>query len=1132
VKVNRRWPGTKVFPVRVLCAAVVLVAAGGVVLGWSSRAGEAGKHGLISSALIEGAAGRAETVVAPPSKARLLAAISQLPMRFEANVGQSDPSVKFFAHGNGYSLFLTSDGATMSLRSQSLNSRRAEFLRMKLAGANGNASIVGTDMLPGKSNYFIGNDASRWHRNVPQFARVKYENVYRGINLVFYGNQGRLEYDFQVAPGADPSQAELEFEGLKKLELAQGNLILKSQGGSVRLEAPQVYQQIGGRRQRIGGRFVLRGANRVGFEIGPYDHSRELIIDPILSYATYFGGGGDDTSPSIAVDASGNIYLAGTTDSVPTTFPAATTRTLIPSTLTMNPPNTHVFVTKINPSNTAAAVYETFLGGSGSDSSVGIAVDSGGFAYIAGNTTSPDFPTTPSNAYQITPASNNPHVFVGVLDSTGANRKYVSYLSGNGTDVASGMAIDAKGNLYVTGTTTSSDQASITDAFPAATPPTAQQPPFQPSRLASSQFFVTKVNTLGTGTFSIAYSTYFGGGTPSNAVVNGGGIAVDTNGNIYFTGTTNFINSGSGQSPDFHILNAYQPCLDQVPTTIVNPPVCSNSSANPDAFVAKLNPNTPSAQLLWSTYFGGAQTDSGVGIALDSGAANVYITGTTNSTDFVIPSGSTPYQKCLDNTFDTNGCVTPNPLNNDAYVAKFPNLAPSTTTPTNLTLSYFSYLGGSGNEVGTAIAVDAVGNALLTGSTQSTNSGYPATPTSGSFPITVGDLQPNLIGAQDAFLARINTAPTTSNTVGSYVTYFGGTLTSSTSAISSGTGVAIDNNLNSYFAGDTNTTIETDAPLQANPAGGIDTFTVKLGTAVALNMTGVLTLGVGQTFVSAGNPATFTYTITNTGPDVATNIAFSDNFSPTVTGVTLAFNSASITSGSCPTTATNNSITCGIPTLQAGSTSTVTLSLTPASGGNFNGGTATLFGSNNIVLGQTSVSGQASDFALAVSPPNVSVPVAGGTTKYTATLTPSPVYASAISISCSTGLPAASTCTPTSSSVTLNGPIGVTLNVTTTARPVTTAGSKTGRGLFYALWLAAPGMALLGFGVGTDRRRRRMAGILIACAAMGVLALQPACGGGTTPAVVSGTPAGTYTITVTATSGTLSHSQNVTLTVP
>src|SRR5207302_3707569 len=206
---------------------------------------------------------------APSSSSRnqLMAAFSQLPMIFEPNVGQSHPSVKFLAHGTVYSLFLTPEGATMALRSKAAaaNGSRSELLTMKLAGANRGAAIAASDPLPGKTNYFLGDDPSRWHRNIPQFARVHYKDVYPGIDLVFYGNQGHLEYDFQVAPGANPALAELEFDGAKRLELAEGNLIVRGETGAVRLESPSVYQQINGHQKPVDARFAVRAANRVGF---------------------------------------------------------------------------------------------------------------------------------------------------------------------------------------------------------------------------------------------------------------------------------------------------------------------------------------------------------------------------------------------------------------------------------------------------------------------------------------------------------------------------------------------------------------------------------------------------------------------------------------------------------------------------------------------------------------------------------------------------------------------------------------------------------------------------------------------------------------------------------------------------
>ena len=342
-----------------------------------------------------------------------------LPLMFEPNQGQAnldpaDARVQFVARGSGYSLMLGSEGAILNLksnlksaagqsapptvRSASLKSQkhpastvRIESLRMKLAGANPNARLTASDLLAGKSNYILGNDPSKWRHDVPQFARVRYENIYPGINLAFYGNQGRLEYDFQVAPGSDPAQAELEFEGAKRLELQDGNLVIEAQGGAVRLDAPHVYQQLNGREQPVEGSFVLRADNRVGFSIGAYDHSRELVIDPVLSYSTYFGGSGDERSTQLAIDSEGNIYLAGSTTS--TNLPAA------PGVFqtTLNGAQ-NVYIAKIFPPN---LVYVTYLGGDGVDTPVGIAVDGAGDPFVAGTTSSSNFPTTTSNAYQM-----------------------------------------------------------------------------------------------------------------------------------------------------------------------------------------------------------------------------------------------------------------------------------------------------------------------------------------------------------------------------------------------------------------------------------------------------------------------------------------------------------------------------------------------------------------------------------------------------------------------------------------------------------------------------------------------------------------------------------------------------------
>jgi uncharacterized repeat protein (TIGR01451 family) len=1111
------------------------------------------------------------------SQARSL--FAGLPLIFEPNQGQAnldpaDPRAKFITRGSGYSLFLGSEGAILSMVSQggpeqdpskqtrskearshtqaakhSASPMRVDSLQMKLAGANPNPTITGADLLPGKSSYFLGNDPAKWRHGVPQFSRVRYENIYPGINLVFYGNQGRLEYDFQVAPGSDPAQAQLEFNGAKKLELKDGALVIQTDAGdSLQLQAPRIYQEIAGREQPVEGSFVLRGANRAGFAIGSYDHARELVIDPILTFSTYFGGTGNEEATSVAVDGSFHIYLTGSTTSpslgTPTTlFP----QTLVPGT-TQN-----VYIAKITPALGSAAAfldYVTYLGGNGTDSPVGINVDSAGDPFIAGTTSSSNFPTTITNAYQSTPEVPGTHVFVTEMLADANTLQYSSYLSGNGTDTASGMTIDASGFIYVTGTTTSSDVGSTTDQFPASTLPEAL--PFQITSRAPIQFFVTKVNTNAPRTGSIAYSTYFGGGDfdTTAPVAVGGGIAVDTNGNVYFTGTTNFLYTGcSGcSSTDFPILNAYQPCLDQAPpVVIVSPPLCTYSTTTPpldsDAFVAKLDPNAAQGeQLIWSTYVGGIGTDSGVGIAVDSGAANIYIVGTTNSPDIntaiATLNTSSAYQACLDQPVNPTplgtACTPPAaPYPNDAFVARLTNPAPSTTAvPNNVSLTYFSYLGGTGNDAGQAITVDSASGALVTGWTQSTD--FPV------FPLS-NPIQSKLTGFQDAFMARLNTAAQNGQTNGSWVNYFGGASTDGPTVFTAGTGVTLDVNQTSYFAGDTNsTTLQVSAPLEANNNGGYDAFVTQLEPRFSLSINGVLTLGTNQTFVDAGNQATFTYTVTNNGPDPAPNITILDILNTgsqgTSTGVTMAFVSASASSGTCGGGSSNTNVSCTLPTLQSGATATITIVLTPqpnttGSEAAFNGGTVQAIGPGNTVLAQTQVSGQMDDFTIGISPADNTVP-AGLTATYQVALTPVPVYSSKITLAC-TGLPTGSACNFTNSPVTLLGPGSSTLNITTTARPVTTTTGSLLTRHFYAVWLAFPGLAVLGMGVGGKQRRRRILGILTGilpgCALFTLLLLLPGCASKNTQAPVSGTPAGKYTITVTGSSGSDTKSVSITL---
>lgn len=1189
MNVDCRRLGTSVGRVRILAAGLVLVAAGCIVLGWGSRSRQNGVQ----------VAGNVPAMNLPTTPTNLpvagLAPVSKhqvrqqarslfagLPLMFEPNVGQGnldpgDARARFVARGSGYSLFLGSEGALLNLQVAGAKARRErknsiaaleglrqpksprqatsynESLGMKLVGANPEARVAAADPLPGKSNYLLGNDPAKWRSGVPQFGQVRYENVYPGINLVFYGNQGRLEYDFQVAPGADPKQAELEFEGAQRLELKDGALVVtgkgvgKSKAGSVRFEAPRIYQEIAGRQRPVEGRFVLRGDNRAGFAIGSYDHARELVIDPVLTFSTYFGGTGNELNSYVAVDQSFNIYLAGSTNSTDLPVTAGAYQpALNPTAGAVN-----VYIAKITPplgSNPAFLNFVTYLGGSGMDTPVGVGVDGAGDPYVAGTTSSSNFPVS-TTAYQSGPTadSTGPHVFVTRMNSAGSALVYSSYLSGSGDDTASGMTIDAQGNLFVTGSTTSTNPADYASnvEWPVISLPYGQ--PFQSTPkigAGGAQFFVTKVYTLGFGPSSIAYSTYFGGGawnaTPQ-PIVTGGGITVDNSGIIYFTGTTNFVYTGSDSLTDFPILNAYQPCLDQpASNTIINPQSCSNTSTTSasDAFVAKLNPNAPAGtgQLSWATYIGGTGTDSSTGVAVDPGAANVYVVGTTNSTDIAISQNtattSVSFQRCLDTpppvapplgTACTPPTTTPYP--SDAFVARFPNLTPSSTTVADLQLGYFSYLGGSDAEAGLAIVADEASGALITGWTLSPD----------FYVYGAADIQNSYGGDQDAFIARLNTAGTAQNTAGNWSTYYGG------SGVDEGTSITLDLNQNVYFAGDTtstNATLRMQDPLpgDTNNNGGSDAFVTELGDASTITVTGVLTLASNQTYVSAGNPATFTYTITNSGPDPAYNLSLVDDLANA--GVPLAFSTATTTNGSiCGGGSTSQIVDCPIPSLQAGSTVTVTIVLTPTipsgnltqSGLQFTGGTVQVLSAGNILLAQTSVSAQLSNYSMSISPANRSV-VAGDTASFQVQLVPNPVYTNSISLACS-GLPAATSCVFTPTSVTLAGatPGTATLSITTTVRPIFTTSNSLTRH-FYALWLMVPGLALLGLRSG-NRRRRRIAGLLLLCSIFSLLVLLPACSHGVVQPPVSGTPAGTYQINVTGTSGSDAKSQQIVLTV-
>ena len=690
------------------------------------------KH-LILASLLSVLAGTAASL--PVNKAKYVQDYGKIPLYFEKNAGQTDSKVQYLARGAGYALFLTPDEAVLSLHKSAGKSVKRQksdsaVIRARLVGATKDTKVSAENPLPGKSNYFVGNDKTKWHTDIPQYGRVRYQRVYPGVDLVYYGNQRQLEYDFVVAPNADPNVIRLAYSGADKLNLdKQGNLHIESQGGELIQHKPVVYQTRDGRKDPVNGRFKLVHSDakntEVAFVIAGYDHSRELTIDPVLSYSTYFGGNGNDQGYGIAIDSSGNgsVYVTG-----------ITTSTNFPTSGPINPANgggIDGFVFKLVPAINLL-VYSTYFGGNGTDNANAIAVDSSGNAYVAGDTTSSNFPVV--NALQGT-LSGPTDAFVFELNSTGSGIIYSTYLGGSGDEKAHAIAVDSGGNAYVAGETSSTN-------FPTHTP-------FQAANGGGFDTFVAKLNPTGS---ALVYSTYLGGSGPEVAF----GIAVDSVGNAYIAGNTVSVNfptqgplqpaNGGGSDGYVAKLNAAGSALvystylggamDESANAIavdssgnayvtgytistnfptVNPIQAANGGGNSDPFVAKLNP--AGSALVYSTYLGGNAGDVGFGIGVDS-SGNAYVAGGTQSPNF-------PTQNPLQ---AANGGLA------DVFVVRI-NTAGSAR-------DYSTYLGGSGLDRAFAIAVDPSGNAYVTGRTQSAN-----------FPTQAPFQAANAGGSDDVFIA-------------------------------------------------------------------------------------------------------------------------------------------------------------------------------------------------------------------------------------------------------------------------------------------------------------------------------------------------------------------------------------------
>ncbi len=707
------------------------------------------------------------TALAQPDPARrgqIVESYGKLPLSFEVNRGQTDAKVEFLSRGSGYTLFLTGDAAVFSLTRISPNGgaghlpslparaqvrspdvpARNTVLQMNLVKASPSVKVTGEDELPGRSNYFIGNDSKQWRSDVPTYTKVKYEGIYPGVDLLYYGNQRQLEYDFVVSPGADPHRIQFDVRGARNISTDKdGDLVFHFADGELRWRKPVVYQETNGIRQTIYGRYIVRRGHRVGFALGEYDSHRALIIDPAFAYSTYIGGAtGGSSAAAVAVDASGNAYLTGYTRAWDFPVTPGAFQTTCPSGQGQYGCGTWgaAFITKMNPTGTAL-VYSTYLGGNEGGQGSAIAVDASGDAYVTGFTYASNFPTTPG-AYQTTcgncgygPGLGD--AFVAELNPAGSGLVYSTYLGGDtpnqyyNDSSTGGIAIDTSGNVYVAGYTNFSGFPVTRGAFQTKCGSCTRQP-------TTDNAFVTKFNpTLS----KLVYSTFLGGSGSDSS----GPIVLDAAGDAYLTGITS--------STNFPVTpGAFQ-------TT------CSSLCF--DAFVTELNP-TGSA-LVYSTYLGGSITQGsgqlGSGIALNA-SGDAYVTGMTGSPNFPTTTGA----------FQTtcHGCVNGG---SNAFVTEF--------NPTGSDLVYSTYLGGSIVDQANGIVLDIEGDAYLSGETFSID--FPTTP--GAFNTCAGCT----VGMYRGFVSEMN--PTgTSLVYSTYLTSSGG---------SGASGIAIDAAGSTYVVGET-----------------------------------------------------------------------------------------------------------------------------------------------------------------------------------------------------------------------------------------------------------------------------------------------------------------------------------------
>ena len=1080
----------------------------------------------------------------------------KIPLSFEPNQGQLDSRVSFLARGLGYALFLTPQEAVLELKSAA--GKQMPVVRMKLEGTSPEEhKLAGMGKLPGKANYLLGRDSTKWRTGIPTYGKVMESGVYPGINLVYYGRQRQLEYDFVVAPGADTSAIRLRIDGARKLRLdSAGNLVLTVPGGELSFLKPVAYQQVGNQRRTVEARYVIDAQNELVFRVGQYDRAQPLVIDPVLAYSTYLGGSNIDGANAIAVLSSdGTAFVTGGTFS--TDFP--TEHPLQPNAGGESDFPTDAVVAKLS-ADGGTVLYSTYLGGSKEDAGNGIAVDSLGDAYVTGTTISDDFPTTPGafdpncppdgkcGATTYTNGLINSAGFLSKLNPAGSALVYSTYFGGTGNTRGQAVAVDNNQNAYVTGSTQASDFPLIAVQCLTFTPPqnalllkldstgstalysgtiggsvqdgglgialdgsgdasitgitystdfNTTASALQSTYGGAGDGFLTTINTNVCGVGSIIYSTYLGG----SGLDQGNGVAVDATGKVFVTGLTKSTNfpASSGVYQTTCKLNSQNGC-------------------DGDAFVSKFDSSlSGSASLLYSTYVGGSAGDSGNAIAVDLND-NAYITGATNSTDF--PVSTAVFQSAYGGG------------NSDAFVTEL--------NPAGTALVYSTYLGGSNTESGNGIAVDTLGAAYVAGQTCSTD-----------FPLSnPAQIAPG--GNCDAFISKVivsagialspsglTFAPQLVNTTSAPQTI---TLDNGDAPLTI-TSITISGNDAGDFA-------QTSDCGTAQPAGGKCTISVTFTPAAS----GIRTASISIVDSAPGSPHVVNLSGTGNPTGILTLSPTSLAFGGENVGSTSSAQSIQVTNtGNAALTISSivasgdysETDNCTKAPLQPTTNCTIQVTFKPSASGSSTGAltiTDDAPGSPHEVL--LTGNGVLADFSIATSAPSATT-AAGTPAMFGVTVTPNDGFTAQVALACQ--LPAAltgATCTVSPASVTPDGsnPVQATVTVTTTARSMVPPGPMSFNWPFSRVPLpiaALAAMLAMGWLVLLARRRKVLLGFGVVALSVAMCA---ACGSGKSFGVSgngngngtgagSGTPAGTYTVSINGTSGNVTRGTTVQLTV-